>query len=121
MFLLPIVAKRLFVILLITTPVLTLVPFKRTRATEIRSSSGENIFRAKCAVCHGVDGSGRTPNGKKLKVPDLRSNQVQKLPDDELFDVIMNGKGYMPPFEKKMSTDKLQQVIIYVKSLDGKN
>jgi len=121
MFLLPNIAKRLFVTLLITTPVLTLVPLKWTRATKIRSSSGENIFRAKCAVCHGVDGSARTPNGKKLKVPDLRSDEVQRLLDDELLDIIMNGKGYMPPFEKKVSADKRQQVIIYIRSLGGKN
>jgi len=121
MFLSPIVAKRVFVTLLIATPVLTLVPIKWTRAANVRSRSGENIFRAKCAVCHGVDGSGRTPNGKKLKVPDLRSDEVQKLPDDELLDIIMNGKGYMPPFEKKVSADQLQQVIIYVRSLGGKN
>ena len=77
---------------------------------------GENIFRAKCAVCHGDDGAGRTPNGKKLRVPDLRSARVQDAPDDELLDVISNGKGDMPPFGKKYSADKLQQVITYVRS-----
>jgi mono/diheme cytochrome c family protein len=82
---------------------------------------GENIFRAKCAVCHGVDGAGRTPNGKKLRVPDLRSNKVQDEPDDELLDVISNGKGDMPPFRKKYSADKLQQVITYVRSFRGRN
>ena len=121
MFLFPIIAKRVFGTLLLTTAVLTLGPLKWTRATDVRSSSGENIFRAKCAICHGVDGSGRTPNGKKLKVPDLRSDEVQKRPDDELSDIIMNGKRDMPPFEKKVSGDKLQQVIIYVRSLGGKN
>jgi len=78
--------------------------------------AGENIFRAKCAVCHGVDGTGRTPNGKKFRVPDLRSDKVQDQPDDELLDVISNGKGDMPPFRKKYGADKLQQVITYVRS-----
>ena len=83
--------------------------------------AGENIFRAKCAVCHGVDGAGRTPNGKKLRVPDLRSEKVQDIPDDEWLDVISNGKGDMPPFGKKYSADKLQQVITYVRSFRGRN
>ena len=121
MFLFPMIAKRVFVTLLLTSAVLTFGPLKWTRATDARSSGSENLFRAKCAVCHGADGSGRTPNGKKLKVPDLRSNKVQALPDDELSDIIMNGKGYMPPFEKKVSGDKIQQLIIYVRSLGGKN
>ena len=84
-------------------------------------SIGENIFRAKCSVCHGVDGAGRTENGKKLKVPDLRSERIKHHDDDELLDVITNGKGDMPPFGKKYSTDKLQQVVAYVRSLNQKN
>jgi len=82
---------------------------------------GENIFRAKCAVCHGTDGAGHTPNGKKLKVPDLRSDRVQNHADDELFDIVTNGKGDMPPFGKKYSADKLQQVVSYVRSLGRRN
>jgi len=78
--------------------------------------TAENIFRAKCAVCHGVNGAGHTPNGKKLRVPDLRSEKVQNESDNELLDVISNGKGEMPPFRKKYSADKLQQVITYVRS-----
>ena len=84
-------------------------------------SIGENIFRAKCSVCHGLDGAGRTPNGKKLKVPDLRSERIQHHDDEELLDVVTNGKGDMPPFGKKYSADKLQQVIAYVRSLSQKN
>ena len=84
-------------------------------------SIGENIFRAKCSVCHGVDGAGRTPNGKKLKVPDLRSERIQHHHDDELLDVVTNGKGDMPPFGKKYGPDKIQQVVSYVRSLGRKN
>jgi cytochrome c6 len=85
------------------------------------SGIGENIFRAKCAVCHGIDGSGRTPNGKKLRVPDLRSERVQNHLDDEWLDVVTNGKGNMPPFGKKYSADKIQQVVAYVRSLGRRN
>jgi len=84
-------------------------------------SVGENIFRAKCAVCHGVDGAGRTPNGKKFKVPDLRSEKIQRHDDEELLDVVTKGKGDMPPFGKKYSPDKLQQVVAYVRSLSQRN
>lgn len=82
--------------------------------------AGENIFRAKCADCHGLDGAGHTANGKKLKVPDLRSDQVQNLHDDELIEVVMNGKGDMPAIGKKFSPDQAQQVISHVRSLSKK-
>jgi len=84
-------------------------------------SAGENIFRAKCAVCHGVDGAGQTPNGKKFKVPNLRSEKIQRHDDEELLDVVTKGKGDMPPFGKKYSPDKLQQVVAYVRSLSQRN
>ena len=85
--------------------------WRDTQATE----PGENIFRAKCAVCHGLDGAGHTPNGKKLRVPDLRSKKIQNHADDELLDIVTNGKGEMPPFGKKYSAEKLQEVVAYVR------
>jgi len=100
-------------------------PVKQARDTSLRfysaTAPGENIFRAKCAVCHGVDGAGRTPNGKKLRVPDLRSDRVQGHVDDELLDIVTNGKGDMPPFGKKYTAEKIQQVVAYVRTLNRKN
>ena len=101
-----------------TTPALAAFPESGTSGGP---SIGENIFRAKCAVCHGVDGSGKTLNGKKFKVPDLRSEKIQHHDDEELLDVVTNGKGDMPPFGKKYNPDKLQQVVAYVRSLGQKN
>jgi mono/diheme cytochrome c family protein len=50
-------------------------------------------FADHCAVCHGNDGSGRTPIGKNVypKAPDLRIADTQSMSDGELFWVIHNG------------------------------
>jgi mono/diheme cytochrome c family protein len=50
-------------------------------------------FADHCAVCHGNDGSGRTPIGKNVypKAPDLRVADTQSMSDGELFWVIHNG------------------------------
>ena len=110
--------ERLMIILLIAVPVFAL---SLPKATAARSHVGENIFRAKCAVCHGIDGAGETANGKKLRVPDLRSNRVQELSDDDLLDVVTNGKREMPSFGKKYRSDQLQQVVSYIRSLGSMN
>jgi mono/diheme cytochrome c family protein len=57
------------------------------------SGQAEELYRAQCSVCHGMDGSGSTPAGKKkkLSVSDLRSPQVQNLSDEELFKTIAYG------------------------------
>src|SRR6185436_51289 len=51
------------------------------------------IYKAKCAMCHGPDGKGETPTGKKMKVRDLGSPEVQKMTDAELAKVIADGKN----------------------------
>src|SRR6516162_1693775 len=45
------------------------------RASAAFFGEGRDSFLTHCAVCHGTDGSGRTPVGTNLypRVPDLRS------------------------------------------------
>ena len=105
----------------ILTPIILLISRVGSGAAGDKSQRGENIFRAKCSVCHGVDGGGQTEEGKKLKVPDLRSDKVQTLSDDEMLDSVMNGRGFMPPMGKKYSADQLKQVIVYVRALVRKS
>ncbi len=52
-----------------------------------------DIFLARCASCHGIDGSGRTRIGQNLypRVPDLRTHRTQNLTDGELHYIIENG------------------------------
>ena len=55
--------------------------------------AGRSEFLAQCAVCHGVDGTGRTQLGANLypRVPDLRSAASQALTDGELHYIIEHG------------------------------
>lgn len=54
----------------------------------------EALFKARCARCHGIDGSSKTAAGKKMEIPDLRSPKVQRLSDAELFEIIAHGKDH---------------------------
>lgn len=82
---------------------------------------GAALYRQKtCAMCHGADGSGNTPVGKSLKARDLRSEEVQKQPDEELAAVIADGRGKMPGFKSSLSTDQVSQLVTYIRSLAKK-
>ncbi len=54
---------------------------------------GREEFLARCASCHGHDGSGLTDMGRNLypRTPDLRSSQTQNLTDGEIHYIIANG------------------------------
>ena len=113
----PIKKKQLATFLLITAAALTIYLPNRSDAIGSVCNNGSDIFRARCAVCHGVNGNGHTELGKRLKTPDLRSDEVQKLSDDELLDIITDGKGEMPGFEKKLTGENIQQVILHLRKL----
>ena len=54
---------------------------------------GREAFLARCAVCHGVDGRGKTPIGANEypRIPNLRSDPTQSLSDGEIHYIIENG------------------------------
>src|SRR6266849_7107816 len=83
------------------------------------SAASSATFRAKCAMCHGQDGSG-TEVGKNMNVPDLRSQAVQKLPDAELAQIISNGKAGMPSFKNSLSEDQIHGLVTHIHSLAAK-
>jgi mono/diheme cytochrome c family protein len=73
--------------------------------------------KAKCALCHGIDGAGSTDTGRKLKTPDLRSPAIQKLGDEALTRSISAGHKGMPSFRKQMSAENVRILIAYVRAL----
>jgi mono/diheme cytochrome c family protein len=83
------------------------------------SAASSAAFRTKCAMCHGLDGSGSAV-GKSMNVPDLRSPLVQKLSDAQLAQIISDGKDGMPSFKTSLSEDQLHSLVAHVRSLRGK-
>ena len=81
------------------------------------AEAGGDVFKAKCAMCHGPDGSGNTVMGKNLKLKDLGSADVQKQSDEELATVIGKGKNKMPAFDGKLSKDQINDVVKYIRTL----
>jgi cytochrome c6 len=83
--------------------------------------TGDAIFKSKCAMCHGPDGSGKTKMGETLKIPDLHSADVQKLSDAELEQIITKGKNKMPAYEGKLSKDEIGKVVAFVREIGKKH
>lgn len=84
-------------------------------------SAGETLFKGKCAACHGPDGKGEVPMGKKLGAHDLNSAEVQKQSDAQLTDVLTKGKNKMPAYESKLSKDQIAQLVAYIREIGKKH
>ncbi len=83
--------------------------------------TSESVFKGKCGMCHGADGAGKTMMGEKLKIPDLRSPDVQKKPDADLKTIIVKGKDKMPAYETKLSKDQIDGLVAYIRDLAKKH
>ena len=77
-------------------------------------------YKAKCSACHGADGKGDTPAGKKMGLRDFASPEVQKMSDDELGAVIADGKGKMPGYKKSLKPEQIKELVGYCRSLAKK-
>jgi cytochrome c6 len=81
------------------------------------AADGAAVYKSKCAMCHGPDGSGQTPMGKTLKLRGLHSPDVQKQTDAELVKVISDGKGKMPAYKGKVSADEINALVAFIRTL----
>ena len=74
-------------------------------------------LKVKCALCHGEDGSGNTPQGKKTNTPDLRTPEIQQLSDDELSKRVEEGHAKMPSFKIQLSKDQIRSLVYYIREI----
>ncbi len=81
-------------------------------------SSGADVYKAKCLMCHGPDGMANNPAGKALKAVSFKDPAVIKASDAELFAAVKNGKGKMPAENGKLTDAQIKAVIEYVRTLE---
>lgn len=69
---------------------------------------GATIYKAKCAMCHGADGKGKTP-----LVP-----AAQKLTVEDIAKVVADGKApKMPAYKAKLSAEEIKAVSTFIKNM----
>ncbi len=82
------------------------------------------VFQSKCAVCHGADGHAATPLGKKQSIPSFAGDRVQKTPNSDIADFILNGgrekKASHSFAGKGVSQDDAMKLAAYIKGLGKK-
>jgi len=80
------------------------------------AETGADVYKAKCALCHGADGKG-TAVGKKLGSQDLTSADAQKQSDADLTTIIMKGKNKMPSYDGKLTKEQVELVLKHIRTL----
>jgi cytochrome c553 len=88
-----------------------------------RAADAKDIWKEKCAKCHGEDGKGQTKMGQKLGIKDFTDAKTQEgFKDEEAVKAIKEGvkdkedKTLMKPIEG-LSDDEVKSLVAYVRSL----
>ncbi len=90
---------------------------------EVSMELGEKIVTERCVLCHGTSGKGDGPGGAALN-PKPRNwtdhSYMGTRTDDQLYDVIFNGKGAMPAWGKQgiLQPNEIRSAILKVRTFD---
>ena len=74
--------------------------------------SPADVYKAKCAGCHGADGSKSMMGAKPLNGADVKA-----MSDADLNGAITNGKGKMPAYKGKLTDAQITGLVGYIRSL----
>jgi mono/diheme cytochrome c family protein len=85
-----------------------------------KAPATEDLYRTNCARCHGADGRGDTPLGQTYNSPDFTDSAWWQKHSDitgtkSLVSILMNGKGGMPAFGKKLKSAEIKALVNYVR------
>lgn len=85
-----------------------------TMAMPLFAADGAATFKAKCAACHGPDGTKAMPamGIKPINTPATTGKSVTQLTT-----IITKGEGKMPAFAGKLTPAEITAVATYVKTL----
>jgi cytochrome c6 len=83
----------------------------------IAQQTGEATYKAKCAMCHGADGTGNTPIGKNMKLRSFKSLEDIKAADAELAKQTKDGVGKMQGYAGKLTDAQIEDVVTYIRTL----
>jgi mono/diheme cytochrome c family protein len=85
-----------------------------TLAMPLFAADGAATFKAKCAGCHGADGTKTIP---AMGVPAINTPAVKAKGAAGLTTVVSKGQGKMPAFAGKLSDDEISSVVKFVLTL----
>jgi mono/diheme cytochrome c family protein len=101
-------ACSLFLFLLLTTISAQTPPSEA-------SLTANPVFQKNCAKCHG-----KTAEGRHFGGPSLSSDKAATASTEDLRNIISNGKGHMPKYSGKLTSEEIDTLVQQIKSLNKK-
>lgn len=81
------------------------------------AQSGEAVYKAKCAMCHGALGTPNPGIAKNMGVRPASDPAVKAESVAQMIAITVNGKAKMPAFKGKLSDAEIKASVDYFRSL----
>jgi mono/diheme cytochrome c family protein len=79
------------------------------------SLTANPVFKTNCAKCHG-----KTAEGRHFGGPSIMSEKASAASQDELREIITNGKGRMPKYASKLTAEEINTLVGQIRALNKK-
>lgn len=73
------------------------------------------VYKEKCAKCHG-----KTAEGRHFSGPSLVSGKAAAASVEDLRIIIANGKGRMPKYAGKLTSEEIDNLVQQIRALNAK-
>lgn len=95
--------------------VAVILPVLATAQSTAPQLTANPIFEKQCAKCHG-----KTAEGRHFGGPSLLSGKSTSLSEEELRNIISNGKRRMPKYEGKLKPEEIDTLVHQITEARGK-
>jgi mono/diheme cytochrome c family protein len=73
------------------------------------------VYKKECAKCHG-----KTAEGRHFGGPSLMSDKSATASVEDLRNIMANGKGRMPKYTGKLTSEEIDSLVQQIRALNGK-
>ena len=92
----------------------------KSKSPSDKVQSGQKNYSRYCFGCHGNDGTGSAVQKLMPEIKDLTSAEFQNATtDEEMYNIIANGRRKMPGFVKVkvLSEEQIRDIVAYIRTL----
>lgn len=92
-------------------------PSSESQASSLSTQDAAALYSKHCATCHGKDGRAKTFKARLNGARNLTDAAWQtEASDERIFNSVMNGRGKMPSFKKKLSQAEIESLVPVVRA-----
>ena len=85
-------------------------------APVLAQDSGADVYKAKCASCHGATGLADSGAGKAMKVKPATDPDVKAMTEDQMIATTTNGQGKMPSYKGKLTDAQIKASVEFYRT-----